>query len=93
MTRPAHASLEAAVADAREVLARPPAERWRRQARYAAYASRLVVAEYPEHAGTDLAAEGLALRERLRKAFEEACAEERAESKAAIAAARRPPRS
>ncbi|MGG3810122.1 hypothetical protein ABEV34_00475 [Methylorubrum rhodesianum] len=89
MSRPPHASLEAAVADAREVLARPPAERWRRQARYAAYASRLVVTEYPEHAGSPLAAEGLELRARLRAAFEEACAEERAEAKAAIAAARR----
>ncbi|HEV2545343.1 MAG TPA: hypothetical protein VGU70_21565 [Methylobacterium sp.] len=92
MSRPPHESLEAAVLDAREVLARPPTERWRRQARYAAYASSLVVAEYPVHAGSPLAAEGLALRARLREAFEQACAEEREEAKAAIASARRPVR-
>ncbi|MRI55121.1 hypothetical protein D8770_14290 [Methylobacterium sp. DB1607] len=89
MSRPRHSSLEAAVADAREALARPPAERWRRQARFAAYASRLVVAEYPGSAGTPLATEGRELRARLQVAFEDACAEERAEARAAIDRQRR----
>lgn len=88
MSRPNHASIDAAVLDAREALANPPAERSRRLTLFAAYASRLVIVPQPRQPEHPLAAEGRELRARLRQAFEEDLAAQKAEHAAAISAAR-----
>ena len=89
MSRPDHATLEAAGFDAREALARPPAERPRRLTRFAAYASRLVPVTQPRHAEPPPVEEGRMLRARLQAAFDVELAAQEAERAAEIAAARR----
>jgi hypothetical protein len=92
VTRPDYATLDAAVLDAREALAAPPADRARRLATFAAYASRLVLAERPCRPGLPehpLAAEGRELRARLQAAFDVELGAQRAERDAVIAAHRR----
>jgi len=86
---PDHASVDAAVFDAREALANPPAERSRRLTMFAAYASRLVIVTHPRPGEHLLAAEGRELRARLQAAFEEDLAAQKADRAAEIAAARR----
>ncbi|MGG3815598.1 hypothetical protein ABEV34_28720 [Methylorubrum rhodesianum] len=89
MSRPDHATLEAAVADAREALARPPAERRRRLSMFAAYASRLVIVTRQRPGEHPLAAEGRELRARLLEAFEQDLDAQRTEHAAAIEGHRR----